>query len=499
MMFRKAFGALLVLLLTSARAHSGTLPPRDAIDLSQVTIHSSPADIANWPVTVDIQQLTLRPTGDSLAGVGFTTTQIPDVWNYHVPGWGDGIHTVCVPLPPPGAPDAGCVYYTVWAVVRVNGAWHAAGFITMWVGRPSTGAPILSDFHRNWAYDHVRWGEMADYIPQPGDQMGFFLSAGDARGVTSVTSVPQRSNVVLVSLPANDTGTFAFPTSRHSATPMDFDGDGKADLSVYRPSTAQWFGLESSANFTSSVNVAFGVPGDIAAPGDYDGDGKMDIAVFRPSDGTWYIGYSSTLTTAAFAWGTGGDIPVPGDYDGDGKNDLALYRPSTGQWFILKSSTGYTASLVVAWGASTDTPVPGDYDGDGKTDIAVYRPSTGIWYMLLSSFNFTISTTALWGVSADIPVPGDYDGDGKTDFAVFRPSTGIWYMLLSSFNYTISTTALWGVSTDIPVPNDYDGDGKTDFAVFRPSTGTWFILCSGTGYRTNIVANWGASADLPLH
>jgi len=75
----------------------------------------------------------------------------------------------------------------------------------------------------------------------------------------------------------------------HSPTVFgDSDGDGRADLFVFRPSTGQWFGLASMANYTTFATKTWGVPGDVPIPGDYDGDGKMDIAVYRPSTGMWF-------------------------------------------------------------------------------------------------------------------------------------------------------------------------------------------------------------------
>jgi hypothetical protein len=290
------------------------------------------------------------------------------------------------------------------------------------------------------------------------------------------------------------------PGSAPAASPGDFDGDKKSDITIYRPSSGTWYILTSGSSFSSALGYAWGASTDIPVPGDYDGDGRIDIAVYRPSDGHWFILKSTTnyASSITYQWGIPGDIPVPGDYDGDGVTDLAIYRPSSGTWFILTSSSNYTSGADYAWGASTDVPVPGDFDGDGRTDIAIYRPSSGHWFILKSSTNFASNVVYQWGTPGDIPVGADYDGDGKVDLAIYRPSAGTWYILLSTSNYASGVGYAWGASTDVPVPGDFDGDGRADIAVFRPSSGHWFILKSSTNYAAAVVYQWGVPNDIPI-
>jgi hypothetical protein len=266
---------------------------------------------------------------------------------------------------------------------------------------------------------------------------------------------------------------------------IDFDGDGRTDISVYRPSAGAWF-VHGSAGFDAGLTYG-GVAGDIPAPADYDGDLRTDVAIYRPSSGGWFIHGSAGRDRGLIFGGLVGDVPVPADYDGDGKADIAIHRGQNGAWFIL-GSAGTQTQLV--YGLGSDVPVPADYNGDGKADLAVFRPSAGTWFIHGVSGGVDIALG--YGQQGDVPVPGDYDGDGKADIAVFRPSAGAWFIHGS----TGADRALtYGVRGDMPAPGDYDGDGRTDIAVFRPSAGAWFVHGS-TGADFGLL--YGTAGDVPL-
>ena len=256
----------------------------------------------------------------------------------------------------------------------------------------------------------------------------------------------------------------------------DFDGDGLLDVGVWRPSTGEWWTVDSSTG--EQHTTVWGEPGDVPVPADYDGDGRADIAVWRPSTGTWWIIDSSTGSQRTHGWGEAGDVPVPGDWSGDGRADAAVWRPDPGEWWL--------PGRTVRWGQPGDIPVSADFDGDGLLDVGVWRPSTGEWWTVDSSTGE--QHTTVWGEPGDVPVPADYDGDGRADIAVWRPSTGTWWIIDSSTGS--QRTHGWGEAGDVPVPGDWSGDGRADAAVWRPDPGEWWL--PGRTVR------WGQPGDIPV-
>ena len=159
--------------------------PPDGIDLSQARVYNSPPDVASWPATSRLTRLDLMPSG---AHIESTKQEAwPDVYP---PGWN------------------GPLLYTLWIALKINGQWHTSGCVQYWRGLYENGGPP-SQYAQNWYYDPSRWGPMTGYQPSPGEQVGFFITAGDARN-NGVSLVKERSNVVVVPFPTSSGTKFTF-------------------------------------------------------------------------------------------------------------------------------------------------------------------------------------------------------------------------------------------------------------------------------------------------
>jgi hypothetical protein len=232
----------------------------------------------------------------------------------------------------------------------------------------------------------------------------------------------------------------AFDPTNGLANCIAADNSGAPrQVTVSLATDTAYFVVPFNDNFDQSLTLSYSLSFSGPAPvrrtlGDYDGDGKADLGVYRTATGGLFIGQSSTgnLLQLCCADPTGGDRPMPADYDGDGKTDVGIHRAATGEFFVARSSTGGLLRFCCADPGQGDQAIPADYDGDGQADLAVYRTATGGFFIGQSSTGSLLQLCCADPAQGDQPIPADYDGDGKADLAVYRTATGEFFVVQSS-------------------------------------------------------------------
>jgi hypothetical protein len=288
-----------------------------------------------------------------------------------------------------------------------------------------------------------------------------------------------------VPLEFNFGSTNAVPmVGRWHASPED-------DFVVWHPDTKSFhmFGKNFPFSGTTSNQIGDVNAEYIPVPADYDGDGLLDTAIFSPNTAEWYAYLSGgELWDPPRQMGAPGDLPMPGKYTYDNRADLAIMREG-GLLFIRPSENNVPnpfGRAPFAFGSPNHLPVPADYDASGRANVATFDPSSGTWFI----FPFP---PFVYGAPGDLPAVADWDNDGRADVGVFRPSTGNWFMWGSTIGPMGGFETLYGAAGDIPIPGDYDGDGIVDFAVYRQ--GRWLMFGSQAG---PMEVNYGTGAWQPI-
>jgi subtilisin-like proprotein convertase family protein len=519
-------------------------------------------------------------------------------------------------------PSSGIPFGSSTLDIPFVGDFDGSGISSLATYRPST---------NTWDIRRNRLGEITFRLGHPGEvpTVGNF----DGIGVTETASYNPTTGTWTIQSTLSGLETIAFnplnttlfkPQAGDTPVPGNYNGTGKDELAVYRPSTHQFFiksGTDAGTGKDIITVVTFAglAPGDtvVPVPDNYDDAltyHQTEAAVFDAATGVWMInGPGGVIRSATFpAAHVAGDIPAPGDYDGTGKAELAVYRPSIASYIINGPSgvetvplgaagdvplqapliyrsivnttptlaldpaydtgikgdnitsarrpffTGTTDANVLvdlidskgnvlgtgqadgngvfhvqlspnadlrngsytiqarAHGLASSTgplstpvtvtlvTVNGDYTGAGHADLALFRRASPyvIYWFVQGNLPPGLSPVQPFGSGLlDIPLVGDINGTGKDDLILFRPTDpfagklGQWFAQESSTGYTgqVLLTSFGGAG-DIPVPANYNGTGKTVLAFYRPFTGQWFV----NGVPTSTIVVPVKPGDIPL-
>jgi hypothetical protein len=320
----------------------------------------------------------------------------------------------------------------------------------------------------------------------------------------------------------------------HQLYTGDFNGDGKTDVAFYYGGNGDlWLGTWTGSTLSwakmgSATSVGNLLDGKHRVHvADYDGDGKADISVYGSADGGWWLGISNgTAITWKSAGSTGnfgnlldgGHAFYDGDFDGDGKTDV-LFFYNADQNFWLGRSDGNTLTWSGIGNASGfgnlidggHRLLSGDFNGDHKTDLLFHYAGDGHWWLGISNGSgFAWSQAAnTSGAESFLDLnhrlfTADVDGDGNADVVSYDAGTGNWIA-----GHSDGHSLTWKAAGSTTAPGDladmshllwlgdWDGDGKQEPLAYYGVDGSWSMSHSdGTAFTWHVAASTGGFGDL---
>ncbi|MCU0724576.1 MAG: FG-GAP-like repeat-containing protein [Planctomycetes bacterium] len=310
----------------------------------------------------------------------------------------------------------------------------------------------------------------------------------------------------------------------------DFDGDGDADVLVFRTGGPVLLGNDGSGGFADRTPEVLAATGDLltesASIFDFDGDGRPDFYLAnyeRPPNPPWARGTPDRLfrnlgdfrfedatkrVSGVSAEPMCGRGTVAADFDGDGDVDLyvANYRLDP-DFLLVNRGDGRLVNEARARGVEGECdggafghgigPAAGDLDGDGHLDFVVgnlahprYIGFSDVTRLFLNSgppeFRFR-DVFPMSGVRFEEThsnaTLADFDLDGDLDLfltSVYVGRRSFLYRNDGGGKFTDITYAAgvrvdngWGAAV-----SDFDGDGDPDLAV---GSGSGFRLFRNDG------------------
>lgn len=280
---------------------------------------------------------------------------------------------------------------------------------SMKVGKDRTGSVKVGDVDGDGQADVVEWDRTKGRI---------VVTPGDFRGLRNeVASTP--AVWCQLSYSKGDVWTL-----------MDDNGDGKADLWVWRANGTMESYRSQQSEFAMSRTWKTGKPNSWTDMFALRNKGSGWIIAGESADGSQLESFSlmqgELVPLAPRPWDR--HLPVRltvADLDGDGNDSLLIPFPHSSRWIELVPDPASrkwkrnVLRLTIPTGEDGQVKI-GDFNGDGKEDVlfwnsetkkfAVYRQTGPLQFELLSRMG-------PWGHSAGDLLVCDMNGDGRKDVA----------------------------------------------------------------------------------